>query len=134
MSSFERSRPIHVFLSESYLSCVPDDEEGFIMCTGGPPPAVTGHTFYPVGGPYNSSTEDVNLNSPALSSMGVPSRPLVGSRASLSGPPQFVPCHLSSSSRSVYDDFVMSISAPSHKQVFNHSLYPPDMLLESTAA
>jgi transcription factor STE12 len=40
----------------------------------------------------------------------------------------------SSSSGSVYDDYVTSISAPSHKQAFDHaSLYPPGMLLESSS-
>ncbi|KAJ7446070.1 hypothetical protein FB451DRAFT_1375962, partial [Mycena latifolia] len=75
--------------------------------------------------------------SPAFSTMSVPSPPPPAMRASLPGASTgtFTPRHHSSSSSSgsVYDDFVTSISAPSHKQVFDHgSLYPPGMLLESS--
>ncbi|KAJ7194912.1 hypothetical protein GGX14DRAFT_545952 [Mycena pura] len=136
------------------------DEEGLMMASGpGAPPSTGGENFYAGArsngnAPYssnNSSTEFVNVGgdpqwaairssqsgSPAYSS--VPSPPPV-QRASLSGPSQgigashFAPRHSSSSSSgSVYDDFVTSISAPSHKQVFDHgSLYPPGMHLESS--
>ncbi|KAJ7648454.1 hypothetical protein B0H17DRAFT_435223 [Mycena rosella] len=137
------------------------DEEGLMMRTGGgaasaPAPAA-GDVFYPgpagAGGPYgsnHSSTEYVNVGgdpqwaamrtshpgSPAFSTMSVPSPPPPATRASLPNvvPAQFVRHHSSSSSSgSVYDDFVTSISAPSHKQAFDHgSLYPPGMLLESS--
>ncbi|KAJ7157989.1 hypothetical protein C8R43DRAFT_1064796 [Mycena crocata] len=136
------------------------DEEGLMMRTGGPPPA-TGEAFYPGpqsgSGPYrsnHSSTEFLNAGgdpqwaairssqsgSPAYSTMSVPSPPPPVTRASLSGPSQGIsasgqfPRHTSSSSiGSAYDDYVTSISAPSHKQAFDHaSLYPPGMLLESS--
>ncbi|KAJ7085409.1 STE-12 alpha [Mycena belliarum] len=135
------------------------DEEGLMMRTGpGAPPSASGEPFYPPSaGPYgsnhsnHSSTEYVNATggtgsdapqwasmrsshpgSPAFSTMSVPSPP-PASRASLSGPAtgHFSRHHSSSSSGSVYDDFVTSISAPSHKQAFDHgSLYPPGMLPE----
>ncbi|KAJ6458869.1 STE like transcription factor-domain-containing protein [Mycena vitilis] len=39
----------------------------------------------------------------------------------------------SSTDGSAYDDYVTSISAPSHKQAFDHSsLYPPGMLMETS--
>ncbi|KAJ6542894.1 hypothetical protein B0H19DRAFT_1380954 [Mycena capillaripes] len=139
------------------------DEEGLMMRTGGapPPPPASGDAFYPGpsgsgnNNPYgsnsnHSSTEYVNhvggdpqwaairssqSGSPAFSTMSVPSPPPPVTRASLPGPTpaQFARHHSSSSSGSVYDDFVTSISAPSHKQAFDHSsLYPPGMLLESS--
>ncbi|KAJ7468801.1 STE12-like C2H2 type Zn-finger transcription factor [Mycena latifolia] len=136
------------------------DEEGLMMRTGpgSAPPAASGDAFYPgpSGGPYgsnHSSTEYVNVGggdapqwaamrsshpgSPAFSTMSVPSPPPPATRASLPGASTgtFAPRHHSSSSSSgsVYDDFVTSISAPSHKQAFDHgSLYPPGMLLESS--
>ncbi|KAJ7759721.1 hypothetical protein DFH07DRAFT_1060147 [Mycena maculata] len=135
------------------------DEEGLMMCTGA---AGNGEGFYPGpsgsrpygSGSNHSSTEYVNAGgdaqwaairllqsgSPAFTSMSVPSPPPPITRASLSGPSQGIAAghfsrhHPSSSSGSAYDDFVTSISAPSHKQVFDHSsLYPPGMLLESSA-
>ncbi|KAJ7500776.1 STE12-like C2H2 type Zn-finger transcription factor [Mycena galericulata] len=133
------------------------DEEGLMMRAG--PPA-SADAFYPGtrSGPYgsnHSSTEYVNVGgaensqwaairssqsgSPAFSNMSVPSPPPPVQRATLSGPSQgigsqFSRHHSSSSSGSVYDDFVTSISAPSHKQAFDHgSLYPPGMLLESSS-
>ncbi|KAJ7745919.1 hypothetical protein DFH07DRAFT_833141 [Mycena maculata] len=128
------------------------DEEGLMMRTG---VAGNGEGFYPGpsgsrpygSGSNHSSTEYVNAGgdaqwaairssqsgSPAFSSMSVPS-PVT--RASLSGPSQGIAAghfsrhHPSSSSGSAYADFVMSISAPSHKQGFDHSpLYPPPGLL-----
>ncbi|KAJ7028093.1 STE12-like C2H2 type Zn-finger transcription factor [Mycena alexandri] len=136
------------------------DEEGLMMRTGTSAPG-SGDAFYPAtggNGPYgsnHSSTEYVNVGgdpqwaairssqsgSPAFSTMSVPSPPPPVTRASISGPsqgiasgPQFARHHSSgSSSGSVYDDYVTSISAPSHKQAFDHSsLYPPGMLLESS--
>jgi transcription factor STE12 len=138
------------------------DEEGLLMRTGtgAPPPPNSGDAFYPGpsaggNGPYgsnHSSTEYVNnaggeapqwaairssqSGSPAFSTMSVPSPPPPVTRASLPGPGSagFVRHNSSSSSGSVYDDYVTSISAPSHKQAFDHaSLYPPGMLLESSS-
>ncbi|KAJ7156182.1 STE12-like C2H2 type Zn-finger transcription factor, partial [Mycena filopes] len=138
------------------------DEEGLMMRTTASAPAGGEPTFYPGpssgGGPYgsnHSSTEYVNVggdaqwaamrsshsSSPAFSTMSVPSPPPPVTRASISGPsqgiasgPPFARHHSSgSSSGSVYDDYVTSISAPSHKQAFDHgSLYPPGMLLENS--
>ncbi|KAJ7749611.1 STE12-like C2H2 type Zn-finger transcription factor [Mycena metata] len=131
------------------------DEEGLMMRTGTSAPS---DAFYPAtggNGPYgsnHSSTEYVNVGgdaqwaairsgSPAFSTMSVPSPPPPVTRSSISGPsqgistgPPFARHHSSgSSSGSVYDDYVTSISAPSHKQAFDHgSLYPPGMLLESS--
>ncbi|KAJ7657745.1 STE like transcription factor-domain-containing protein [Mycena polygramma] len=65
----------------------------------------------------------------------VPSPPPPVTRASLPGPTpsQFARHHHTSSNGSAYDDYVTSISAPSHKQAFDHSsLYPPGMLMETS--
>ncbi|KAF7344975.1 hypothetical protein MVEN_01660200 [Mycena venus] len=132
------------------------DEDGLLMRSG--PPAASGEAFYPGqgasgNGPYgsnHSSTEYVNhtggeqpqwaairssqSNSPAFSSMSVPSPPPPVTRASLPNAAQFARHHSSGSSGSAYDDYVTSISAPSHKQAFDHSsLYPPGILLENTS-
>ncbi|KAJ7605818.1 STE-12 alpha [Roridomyces roridus] len=122
------------------------DEEGLMMRTGAPPGA---EGFYPgpSGPAYGSNQNSAEYvgepqwatirstqsqhGSPAFSSMSVPSPPPPVTRATL--PSQFSRHHPSSSTGSAYDDFVTSISAPSHKQAFDHgSLYPPGMLLEST--
>ncbi|KAJ7697970.1 hypothetical protein B0H14DRAFT_3655078 [Mycena olivaceomarginata] len=128
------------------------DEEGLIMRSGAPS-AGDNNAFYPGPGGGNgsnhSSTEYVNntgepqwaamrasQSSPAFSSMSVPSPPPPVQRASLPGPPpaQYARHHSTGSSGSAYDDYVTSISAPSHKQAFDHaSLYPPGMLLENTS-
>ncbi|KAJ6570358.1 hypothetical protein B0H10DRAFT_2237923 [Mycena sp. CBHHK59/15] len=136
------------------------DEEGLMMRTASAP---AGGEFFGAGAgaggsaPYgsnHSSTEYVNVGgdpqwaairtsqqgSPAFSSMSVPSPPPAVTRASIGGPSQGISGsaqytrHSSSSSTgSAYDDYVTSISAPSHKQAFDHSsLYPPGMLLESS--
>ncbi|KAJ7745925.1 hypothetical protein DFH07DRAFT_1063097 [Mycena maculata] len=133
------------------------DEEGLMMRTGvagngngeGFYPGPSGSRLYGSGSNH-SSTEYVNAGgdaqwaairssqsgSPAFSSMSVPSPPPPVTRASLSGPSQGIAAghfsrhHPSSSSGSAYAGFVTSISAPSHKQGFDHSpLYPPPGLL-----
>ncbi|KAJ6620416.1 hypothetical protein B0H10DRAFT_2215942 [Mycena sp. CBHHK59/15] len=127
------------------------DEEGLMMRTASAP---AGGEFFGAGAgaggsaPYgsnHSSTEYVNVGgdpqwaairtsqqgSPAFSSMSVPSprQPSHG----ISGSAQYTRHSSSSSTGSAYDDYVTSISAPSHKQAFDHSsLYPPGMLLESS--
>ncbi|KAF7297077.1 hypothetical protein MIND_00940600 [Mycena indigotica] len=106
------------------------DEEGLMM----PQPTA----FYPGSAPATSasfgsrSTNDhpqwatlrsSQSGSPAYSTMSVPSPP----------PPatQFARHSSGSSSGSLYD--MTSVSAPSHKQAFDHSsLYPPGMIVESS--
>ncbi|KAJ7748624.1 STE like transcription factor-domain-containing protein [Mycena metata] len=90
------------------------DEEGLMMRTGTSAPS---DAFYPAtggNGPYGSNHSSTEYG--------------------ISTGPPFARHHSSgSSSGSVYDDYVTSISAPSHKQAFDHgSLYPPGMLLESS--
>ncbi|KAK7035659.1 hypothetical protein R3P38DRAFT_2616052 [Favolaschia claudopus] len=128
------------------------DEEGLMMRSG--PPAQQGeNSFFPAahptgaGGPYgsnHSSSEFVNnisseqwaairssnSGSPAYSSMSVPSPPPPVQRATLpNAPTPFSRHHSSGSNGSMYEEYVTSISAPSHKQAFDHaSLYPPGLL------
>jgi len=79
--------------------------------------------------------------SPSFSAVSVPSPPpgtvplIRSNRSSLTGPPagymrQHSHSSSSSASSSVYnEDYATSMSAPSHKQAFDHaSLYPPGML------
>ncbi|KAF7373161.1 hypothetical protein MSAN_00524200 [Mycena sanguinolenta] len=138
------------------------DEEGLMMRSAPPqpPPSSSGEAFYPGtggqqprSGPYggggsstHSSSEFVNnmagdaaqwaairTSSPAYSSMSVPSPPPPVQRATLPST-QFARHHSSGSNGSAYDEFVTSISAPSHKMAFDHStLYPPGMLLENSS-
>ncbi|KAJ6457604.1 STE12-like C2H2 type Zn-finger transcription factor [Mycena sanguinolenta] len=138
------------------------DEEGLMMRSAPPqppPPPSSGEAFYPGtggqqqrSGPYgggssstHSSSEFVNTiagdaqwaairaGSPAFSSMSVPSPPPPVQRATLPSA-QFARHHSSGSNGSAYDDYVTSISAPSHKMAFDHStLYPPGMLLENNS-
>ncbi|KAF8179027.1 hypothetical protein K438DRAFT_1680664 [Mycena galopus ATCC 62051] len=133
------------------------DEEGLMMRSAPPqpPPSSSGEAFYPGGqpqrnGPYGSSNHSnhssneylndqpqwaaIRTGSPAFSTMSVPSPPPPVQRASLPPVAQFARHQSSSSSGSAYDDYVTSISAPSHKMAFDHgALYPPGMLLENAS-
>ncbi|KAF7300222.1 hypothetical protein MKEN_01346000 [Mycena kentingensis (nom. inval.)] len=135
------------------------DEEGLMVATdGAPPPPVSAEGFYPGSAPATTTTYGGRQNSgefnpggdpqwaavraaqsssPAFTSMSIPSPPPALQRQSL--PPgitatQFVRHSSGSSNGSVYDEYgTTSMSAPSHKQTFDHgSLYPPNMLVESS--
>ncbi|KAG6831377.1 hypothetical protein H0H87_005307 [Tephrocybe sp. NHM501043] len=105
--------------------------------------------YYPTPGHYplnlNGQQNDFDTNwgirpqpSPAFSNVSAPSPPpgslphIRSNRNSLSTAPTGYRNHSSSSSiSSTYggDDYVTSLSAPSHKQAFDHAtLYPPGML------
>ncbi|CAK5271878.1 unnamed protein product, partial [Mycena citricolor] len=101
---------------------VTGDEEGLMMRT--------------TGNKYNNGYSDdgqwaMRSASPAYSTMSVPSSP----PPSLTRTTAQYPAsrhHHTSSNGSMYDDYVTSISAPSHKQAFDHSsLYPPGMMVDS---
>ncbi|KAJ7055621.1 STE like transcription factor-domain-containing protein, partial [Mycena amicta] len=121
------------------------DEEGLMMPAQ--PQPMQG---YPGSAPATSSSfgntagepqwATLRTGSPAYSTMSVPSPPPPNpvQRASLPHgitAAQFARHSSSSSSGSVYDDYgITSISAPSHKQTFDHgSLYPPGMMIDSSS-
>ncbi|RDB18231.1 hypothetical protein Hypma_000621 [Hypsizygus marmoreus] len=135
---------------------VSGDEEGLIMRTDGSfapdlyySTTSTSSSFPSTGNPQHQSDFDVNWSvrphpSPAFSTISAPSPPpgsmphIRSNRSSLNGPPSGYRTHSSSSSvsSSAYgEDFITSISAPSHKQGFDHAtLYPPGMLESAAAA
>ncbi|KAF7320795.1 hypothetical protein HMN09_00165900 [Mycena chlorophos] len=83
----------------------------------------------PADAPQWATLRTTHSSSPAFSTMSVPSPPPPAQR----GPP-YARHSSGSSNGSAYDDYAMtSMSAPSHKQAFDHaSLYPPGMMVDST--
>ncbi|KAJ7255097.1 STE like transcription factor-domain-containing protein [Mycena haematopus] len=81
------------------------DEEGLMMRSAQPPLAPAAEAFYPGAGQRGPYGSSSSNHSSSDGSNG-----------------------------SAYDDYVTSISAPSHKLAFDHgALYPPGMLLENTS-
>ncbi|KAF9468386.1 hypothetical protein BDZ94DRAFT_1209448 [Collybia nuda] len=142
---------------------VSGDEEGLIMRTDGVAPNFSQEAYYPnasatvpfangVSGTGNQqqATNEFDATwgirpqpSPAFSAISAPSPPpgtiphIRSNRSSLTSPPAgYRPSSSASSHSSLYsDDFVTSISAPSHKLAFDHStLYPPGMMENAAQA
>jgi transcription factor STE12 len=142
---------------------VPGDEPGLIMRADGSTSTNFGQdVYYPnssTGLPYSNGIDgtaqqqlsngfDTNWAvrahpSPAFSTISAPSPPpgsiphIRSNRSSIASPPAgYRPGSSSSSASSLYgDDFVTSISAPSHKLAFDHgALYPPGMMENAAAA
>lgn len=142
---------------------VSGDEEGLIMRADGSAPNFGQDAYYPTSStgvpfsngitgnaPQQHSGNDYDPTwgirpqpSPAFSAVSAPSPPpgsiphIRSNRSSLTGPPAgYRPSSSASSHSSLYgDDFVTSISAPSHKLAFEHTtLYPPGMMENAAAA
>ncbi|KAG5638830.1 hypothetical protein H0H81_009601 [Sphagnurus paluster] len=133
------------------LQDVSGDEEGLIMRADNGHQSFDQNLYYPTPSSFPMNTQS-QMNdfdpswavraqpSPAFSNVSAPSPPPgsiphIRSRSSLANASGYrTHSSSSSASSSVYgDDYMTSLSAPSHKQAFDHAaLYPSDML-ESAA-